>query len=95
MYRKISVFAGSLFLALAAGSAAPIVDSALAVCSPNDVINGTTAADAAKAMTRAGYAQPDVYQKGCDNAWHAHAFVNGSRVNVVWNGEGQVISEGD
>jgi glucose/arabinose dehydrogenase len=95
MERKISVFAGLLFLALAAGSAAPMADSALAACSTNDVVNGTTAGDAAKAMERAGYTQVAVYQKGCDNAWHAHAILNGNRVNVVWNGVGQVVTEGD
>jgi hypothetical protein len=95
MHPKISLFAGSVFVALAAGSVPPIADNALAACSPIDVINGTTAADAAKAMESAGYTQVQVYAKGCDNSWHAHAVLNGKPVNVVWNGEGQVVTEGD
>jgi hypothetical protein len=95
MHPKISIFIGSLILAFATGSAAPIVDNALAACSPNDAINGTTATDAAKAMGHAGYTRAQVYQKGCDNAWHAHAMLNGKPTNVVWNGNGQVLPEGD
>ena len=95
MHPKIGVLAGLFFLALAAGSVAPMVDSAQAACAANDAINASTATDAAKAMERAGYVQVQVYQKGCDNAWHAHATLNGNRVNVVWNGDGQVITEGD
>ena len=95
MHRKISLFVGSLILAVVASSAAQIVDNALAACSPNDAINGTTAADAARAMGQAGYTQAQDYQKGCDNAWHAHAMFNGNPTNVVWNGKGQVLPEGD
>jgi hypothetical protein len=95
MHSKVSLFVGSLFLALAGGSGVPLVDNALAACSAIDVINGTTAADAAKAMEKAGYTHVEVYAKGCDNSWHAHAILNGAPVNVVWNGEGQVVTEGD
>ena len=95
MHPKINLIAGSLFIALVAGFAVPTVDSALAACSPGDVINGTTAMDAKKAMEKAGYTQVQVYAKGCDNAWHAHAVLNGNPVNVVWNKEGQVLTEGD
>lgn len=95
MHPKIGLFVGSLILALATGSASPIVDNAQAACSPTDAINGTTAVDATKAIETAGYTQVQVYAKGCDNAWHAHAMRNGNPVNVVWNGEGQVLPEGD
>lgn len=95
MNAKISLFAGSLFVAFAAGSAAPIVDNALAFCSPNDAINATTATNATRVMERAGFTQVQVYEKGCDNAWHAHALQNGMPVNVVWNNQGQVLTEGD
>ena len=30
-----------------------------------------------------------------DNAWHASAMLNGKPVFVVWNREGQVVTEGD
>ena len=95
MHAKMSLFAGSFIVALGAGSIPPIVDNALAICSPNDPVNGTTATDALKAMERAGYAQVQVYAKGCDSAWHAHDILNGMPVNVVWNREGQVVTEGD
>jgi len=95
MHPKISLFAASLLLAFAAGSVPPIVGNAAAICSPSDVINGTTATDAAKAIESAGYTNVAVYIKGCDNAWHAHAVLNGMPVNVVWNSEGQVVTEGD
>jgi hypothetical protein len=46
-------------------------------------------------MEQAGYTQVAVYQKGCDSAWHARAMLNGNPTNVVWNGQGQVLPEGD
>jgi predicted lipoprotein with Yx(FWY)xxD motif len=95
MRTKISLLVGSVLVALAAGSVPPIVDSALAACSPNDPVNGTTATDAMRAMESAGFTQVQVYEKGCDSAWHAHAIQNGMPVNVVWNSEGQVVTEGD
>ena len=95
MSTRINLLVGSFLAALAAGSAAPIVDNALAICSPNDPVNGTTATDAMRAMERAGYSQVQVYAKGCDSAWHAHAIQNDIPVNVVWNREGQVLTEGD
>ena len=95
MHAKISLFAGSFIVALAAASVPPMVNSALAICSPSDSINATTATDATKAMETAGYTQVQVYEKGCDNAWHAHAVLNGNPVNVVWNSLGQVVAEGD
>jgi hypothetical protein len=92
---KFGPFVVSMFIALAAGTSSPVVDSALAACSAADPVNGTTATDASRAMERAGYSQVQVYSKGCDNSWHAHAILNGNKVNVVWNGEGQVVTEGD
>jgi hypothetical protein len=95
MYWKTTIAAGSIAIVLGAFSATPMVGSALAACSPSDPINATTSNDAMKAMESAGYTQVHVYAKGCDNSWHAHATLNGQPVNVVWNGEGQVLTEGD
>ena len=92
MRPKFILFVGSLSLALAAGSAAPLVDNALAACSTDDVIDRTTAAEATKAMERAGCTQVKVYENGCDNAWHAHAILTGNRVSLVWNREGQIFA---
>ena len=95
MKSKMTVFAGSIVIALSTFVTTPMVGSALAACSPTDKINGTTAQDATRAMERAGYTQVHVLMKGCDNAWHATALLNGNPVNVVWNGEGQVLTEGN
>ncbi len=95
MRSRIALLIGSLSFALIAASTLPAVHMAQAACSPGDVINSTTAADAQRVMQRAGYSQVRIYEKGCDNAWHGHAYLNGSPVNVVWNGEGQVLTEGD
>ncbi len=65
MSSKMTIFAGSIFIALSALSAPPTASSALADCA------------------------------GCDNAWHATAMLNGAPVFVVWNAEGQVVTEGD
>jgi hypothetical protein len=95
MYSKMTIFVGSIFIALSVLSAPPMVNSALAACAPTDRINSTTAQDAVKAMEHAGYTQVRVRAKGCDNAWHATAVLNGAPVFVVWNAEGQVVTEGD
>jgi hypothetical protein len=95
MRSRFGLFIGSLSFALIAASALPLVHKAEAACSASDVINATTAADATRVMQQAGYTQVQIYEKGCDNAWHGHAYLNGSPVNVVWNGEGQVLTEGD
>jgi hypothetical protein len=82
LFSNLILLAGSVYLAGV-------------TCSPHDVINSTSAADATRAIEQAGYAKVQVYAKGCDNAWHGHAALNGHHVNVVWNGEGQVLTEGN
>ena len=94
MRTKISLFIGSFLVTLAAGSVSPIVDNALAACAPNDPVNATTASDAMRAMESGGFTQVQVYVKGCDSAWHAHAMQNGMPVDIVWNREGQILAEG-
>lgn len=95
MRTTIGLFIGSLSFALLAATTGTVVSRAEAACWSTASINATTAADAARAMEQAGYTQVQVYEKGCDNAWHGHAYMNGSPVNVVWNGNGQVLPEGD
>ncbi len=94
MRRKISLFAGALAALMLVGSLS-LTLPARAACWATDPVNDTTAEQAARAMEQAGYAQVQVYEKGCDSAWHAHAMLNGSPVNVVWNREGQVLTEGN
>ena len=91
---KIGLFVGALAALMLAGFLGVTVP-AHAACWATDPVNNTTADQAARAMEQAGYAQVQVYEKGCDSAWHAHAMLNGSPVNVVWNREGQVLTEGD
>ena len=89
------LFAASLALAIGVFSLRPVVNDAQAACAPTDHINATTAEDATRAMQKAGYTQIKILAKGCDNAWHASAMLNGQPVFVVWNREGQVVTEGD
>ena len=95
MRATIGLFIGSLCFALLAASTGTVVENAQAACWPTATINSTTASDASRAIQQAGYTQVQIYEKGCDNAWHGHALYNGSPVNVVWNGQGQVLPEGD
>ena len=90
-----NVLAGALTLALAGFATRPLMSDALAACAPTDKINATTAQDATRAMEKAGYTQVKILAKGCDNAWHGTAMLNGQPVFVVWNREGQVLTEGD
>jgi hypothetical protein len=62
MHPRIGLFVGSLFFALTTASVPPMVNNALAVCSPNDRINGTTGADATRVKEHAGYTQVQVYE---------------------------------
>ena len=94
MRHRMSLFIGSM-LALTTVAAVPIAGIAYAACSPGDVINGTTAGDAARRIESAGYVQVQDLAKSCDNAWHGTALLNGTRVRVVWTGEGRVLTEGD
>ena len=94
MYWKVGLFAGALSALMIAGSLSA-ASPAQAACWSSDPVNGTTADQAARAMQQAGYSNVQVYEKGCDSAWHAHAMLNGNPVNVVWNQEGQVLTEGD
>jgi hypothetical protein len=91
---KIGLFGGALSALVIAGSLG-ISSPAQAACASTDPVNATTAEQAAQAMQQAGYSQIQVYEKGCDSAWHAHAMLNGSAVNVVWNRDGQVLTEGN
>lgn len=65
-------------------------------CSPQALakIDGSTAADARKAMTAAGYTQIADLKKGCDNYWHARAAKNGRPTGVLLAPDGQVRPEG-
>ena len=94
-HSRTIIVAASIAAALMALSARPVVNNAYAACLPDDKVNNTTAQDATKAMEKAGYTQIKILAKGCDNAWHASAMLDGKPVFVVWNREGQVVTEGD
>ena len=97
MPRKLGLVASIVSLALTLPSTPSLLSPAFAVgnCAPTDKINNTTADDARKRMEEAGYTQVHDLRKGCDNAWHATAMKDGVQVFVVWNKEGQVLTEGD
>ena len=93
MRPKFSICVGAFLGAVALSGVSALANNAFAACSPYSHVNGTTAADATRAMETAGYTQIQVYAEGCDSAWHAHAAQNGMPVDIVWNSEGQVIPE--
>jgi hypothetical protein len=64
-------------------------------CWAGHVIDGSTAEDARRAMTAAGYQQIHDLRKGCDNFWHGQAMKNGTPVRIVMSPDGEVMLEGD
>jgi len=52
-------------------------------CLSTDIIDGSTAAQAAAKMEAAGFRQPHDLSKGCDNFWYGRAMKDGQPVNVV------------
>ncbi len=82
MYRTSVTLAAILFASVvAAGSLS--VQARADSCLPTDVIDGSTADQAAQKMQSAGFVQPRDLKKGCDNYWYAHAMQNGMPVDVV------------
>ncbi|MGE0117804.1 MAG: PepSY domain-containing protein [Dongiaceae bacterium] len=86
MHWKAGIFA--LALGMAAGPA-------WAACAPTDRIDGSTADDARRQITAAGYEQVRDLRKGCDNYWHGQAMRDGVPVNVVLSPQGEVMTEGN
>lgn len=72
-----------------------VVRPAFAVCMAGDRIDGTTANDALRRFTTAGYPSVHDLKKGCDNYWHGIAMQNGTSFRVVLSPAGQVDREGD
>jgi len=68
---------------------------ALAVCMSGDRIDGTTAQDALRRFSAAGYPSVHDLKKGCDNYWHGIADRNGTQIRVVLAPSGTVMQEGD
>jgi hypothetical protein len=72
-----------------------VVRPAFAVCMPGDRIDGTTANDALRRFSSAGYPSVHDLKKGCDNYWHGIAMQNGTSFRVVLSPSGEVMREGD
>jgi len=68
---------------------------AYAICMPGDRIDGTTANDALRRFSAAGYPSVHDLKKGCDNYWHGVAVRDGNQIRVVLAPSGQVLQEGD
>jgi hypothetical protein len=91
--RTIALVVAAAF-AVAAGSIGT-AGGALAACEAGARIDKSTAADARKAIEKAGYRQARDLKKGCDNYWHGVASKDGTTVNVVVSPKGEVMTEGD
>ena len=93
MIRNPATLSGLVAAALLAGGAALLpqvaADARADACLPTDIIDGSTAQDAARAMQAAGYVSPHDLKKGCDNFWYAEATKDGAMVNVVLPPGGQ------
>ncbi len=89
MYRTSVAFVAILFAGLIATGPHMATEARADSCLPTDIIDGSTADQAAKAMKAAGYVQPHDLIKGCDNYWYAHATANGMPVDVVLPPRGQ------
>jgi len=82
-------------LAILAISGTLTARPAYAVCMPGDRIDGTTANNALRRFTAAGYSAVHDLKKGCDNYWHGIADKNGAQIHVVLAPSGAVMQEGD
>jgi hypothetical protein len=71
------------------------IASAYAGCPAGDRIDGSTAAQAAQKMQRAGYDHVRSLKKSCDNDWHAIADRDGKDGRIVLTTQGQVLVEND
>ncbi len=93
MIRNSATLASALAAALLVGGVALapqfIGEARADSCLPTDIIDGSTAQDAAQKMEAAGYMQPHDFKKGCDNFWYAQAMKDGAMVNVVLPPGGQ------
>lgn len=66
-----------------------------AACMPGDRVDGTTANDALRRLSSAGYPSVHELKKGCDNYWHGIVSQNGTSFRVVLSPAGEVMREGD
>ena len=90
MYRTSAVFIAILLLTGVVAVGPRLTTEARAdACLPTDIIDGSTADQAARKMEAAGFVQPHDLTKGCDNYWYAHATSNGVPVDVVLPPGGQ------
>ncbi len=96
MNRNHVIAAIVMAVALLAGARGPFtVTPAYAACDAGDHIDKSTATDAKKKITAAGYTQVRDLKKGCDNFWHAAAMKDNAPVNVVVSPQGEVMTEGN
>lgn len=63
-------------------------------CHFGEKIDGTTANDAHRILTQAGYSAISGLKKSCDNNWHGQAMFNGIMTNVMVTPDGRVVQEG-
>ncbi|WP_119301237.1 hypothetical protein [Dongia deserti] len=63
-------------------------------CHFGEKIDSTTADDAQRILSQAGYTSISGLTKGCDNYWHGQAMFNGVMTNVMVTPDGRVVQEG-
>jgi hypothetical protein len=83
MYRTSVALVAVLFSSVIAAGPRMTTEARADACLPTDIIDGSTADQAARKMEAAGFVQPHDLTKGCDNYWYAHATSNGTPVDVV------------
>jgi len=83
MFRTSAALVGILFAGVIATGPHVTTEARADSCLSTDIIDGSDADQAAKALQAAGYSQPHDLKKGCDNYWYSHATASGMPVDVV------------
>lgn len=62
-------------------------------CQFGERIDGTSAADAKRALESAGFTSVRGLKKGCDNVWHGVASHSGAEIGVALTPDGRIYPE--
>ena len=63
-------------------------------CHFGEEVDSSTADDAHRILSNAGYTSIGGLKKSCDNNWHGHGMLNGVMTNVMVTPDGRVVQEG-
>ena len=70
-----------------------IMAPAYAACEPGEKIDKSTADDARKKLTKAGFPKLTDLKKGCDSFWHATALKGNDTLYLALSPQGEVMIE--